>query len=166
MLSKRPRKTTVLIQEVVQSLQGAFNSSRCVCVVSALCRIREMLWGKCCCCSLPDLCWDLGRRGQCLCVLLGVEGEGVFARWWEILWWTSDSSWWISDSCSPWSSFKNKTNIFFSYCPFITSLSSLGFPGKNIAWSFLFTWLIYGTVILSLFSKPFVHKIIPWMAAL
>lgn len=37
-LSKRPRKTTVFIQELVQSLQGAFDSSRCVHVISAECR--------------------------------------------------------------------------------------------------------------------------------
>jgi len=23
---------------------------------------REMLWNTCCCCSLPILCWDLGRE--------------------------------------------------------------------------------------------------------
>lgn len=34
---------------------------------------------------------------------------------------------------------KIKEMYFFSYCPFITSLSSLGFPRKNIVWSFLFT---------------------------
>lgn len=37
-LPKRPRKTTVFIQELVQSLQRAFDSSRCVHVVSADCR--------------------------------------------------------------------------------------------------------------------------------
>lgn len=35
----------MFIQELVQSLQGAFDSSRCVCVVSALCRITERRGG-------------------------------------------------------------------------------------------------------------------------
>lgn len=130
MLSKRPRKTAVLIQELVQSLQETFDSSRCVCVISALCRTREMLWGKCCCCSLPGL----GRRGgQCLCVLLGVKGGRVVVRWGESLWCISDSSWWISDSCSPRSSFKNKRNIFFFLTVLLLHLlAALAFQGKTL----------------------------------
>lgn len=164
MLSKRHRKMNVCVQELVQSLQGAFDSSRCVHVVSALCRIRE----RCCginfaASSFPFCAGTWEEEEESVFVFFGgVEGGGVVAVWWESLWW-------ISDSCSPQTSYKINLFFFFllPYHPFITSLSSLGFPGKNIAWSLLFTWLhVWNCNFNVSFSKPFVHEIIPWMAAL
>lgn len=144
MLSKRPRKTTLFIQELVQNLQGAFDSSRCVRVVSALCRIRERCCGINVAAAAPFLfcagTWER-RGGKCIFILLGVEGGGVVAVWWGSV--MNFRFFMMNFRFLFTSNFFQKQNkslfFFFSYCLFITSLSSLDFPGKNTAWSLLFT---------------------------
>lgn len=129
MASRRPRNTVYLGK--VQSLQGAFESSRCVCAVPALGRVTE----RCCgikaaaapvlfCAALCGT-WE-GEEEVCS---FGVGGGGV-------VWWGSLSFRFLFTSNLK----NNKTNNpFISNFLFIKSLSSLGFPGKNIAWSLLFT---------------------------
>lgn len=158
MASRRPRKS--VYSGKIQSLQGAFESSRCECAVPALGRITEMLWNKCCCCSRPVLCcftWDLaGRGGSVFCWggrrrSCGVVGKFEFQIPVHLK---------FKKQKQNKKQRQNKT--FISDFLFIKSLSSLGFPGKNTAWSLLFTGLLVWNCNFNVsFFKPFVHKIIP-----
>lgn len=153
MASRRPRKS--VYSGKTQSLQGAFESSRCVCAVPALGRITEMLWNKCCCCSRPVLCcfaWDLGGRGGSVFCRggrrrsCGVVGKFEFQIPVHLKFKKQKQQ-------------NDKTKLLFLIFFLLNLLAALAFQGRTLRGHCCLLDPLYGTVILmSLFSNHLYTK--------
>lgn len=127
----------MFIQELIQSLQGAFDSSRCVHVVSADCRKKRWCGINVTPAPFPFCAgtWDK-------------ENESVLVFFWG---WKEKE--WLQYGRKVYDEYQILYHKFqipvhirllfkiFFFLTVLISLSSLGFPGKKVVWSLLFTWL-------------------------